>query len=55
MNSDDKKQRRLFLKEKCNDCMKEGTYLCKMLFNKDNECMFFKEYDNDNQDCFKDY
>lgn len=55
MKSDDKKERINFLKNKCKECAKEGTYLCKKLFNKNNECMFFEEYDETKNDCFGDY
>lgn len=51
----DKERRNKFLRENCCLCWKEGTYRCKMLFNEDDNCMFFEEYDEDNPYCFGGY
>lgn len=51
----DKEKRNKFLRENCCCCAKEGTYKCKMLFNEEDKCMFFEEYDEDNPYCFGGY
>ena len=40
-------EREKFLAENCDKCANTGTYLCKMIILEEGKCMFYKEYEND--------